>query len=71
MCGVAQEATHEDDIKAYTKPWHVTVTTGTVSFAHFTSVTKIMVGFFLNFRVLFLTHKHFHPCSLCPVLDPL
>lgn len=42
MCGIAQEDT-EDYIKAYTKPWHVTLTTGTVSFAHFTSVTKIMV----------------------------
>lgn len=30
MCGVAQEVTPEDGIKAYTNPWHVTVATGTV-----------------------------------------
>lgn len=30
MCGVAQEATPEDGVKAYTSPWHVTVATGTV-----------------------------------------
>lgn len=47
MCGIAQEATHEYDIKAYTKPWHVALTTGTVSFStKFSfSVTKIMVLF--------------------------
>lgn len=30
MCGVAQEVTQEDGPEAYTKPWHVTVTAGTV-----------------------------------------
>ncbi|XP_011607114.2 complement factor B [Takifugu rubripes] len=29
MCGVAQEVTPEDGVKAYTNPWHVTVVTGT------------------------------------------
>lgn len=34
MCGVAQEVTPEDGIKAYTNPWHVTVVTGTVRALH-------------------------------------
>lgn len=34
MCGVAQEVTQEDDIGAYTRPWHVTVTMGTVRVLH-------------------------------------
>lgn len=34
MCGVAQEVTPEDGIKAYTNPWHVTVVTGTVRVLH-------------------------------------
>lgn len=34
MCGVAQEVTEEDEIVAYTKPWHVTVTAGTVRVLH-------------------------------------
>uniref|UniRef100_H3DA21 C3/C5 convertase n=1 Tax=Tetraodon nigroviridis TaxID=99883 RepID=H3DA21_TETNG len=28
MCGVAQEVTQEGDLEAYTKPWHVTFTSG-------------------------------------------
>lgn len=48
MCGVAQEVTQEDDIEAYTKPWHVTVTAGTVRILHIFYISKCV----------FSTHTH-------------
>lgn len=62
MCGVAQEVTQEDDIEAYTKPWHVTVTMGTVRVLHIFYISKCV------FRKH--THTHICPCSPSPVSDP-
>lgn len=71
MCGVAQEVTQEDTIEAYTKPWHVTVTAGTVRVLHISAQSlKLRFFFFSTFQSVFLAHNYFYPCSLCPVSDP-
>lgn len=50
MCGVAQEVTQEDTIEAYTKPWHVTVTAGTVRVLHI-SAQSLKLSFFFFFHI--------------------
>lgn len=66
MCGVAQEVTQEGDLEAYTKPWHVTFTSGMVRVLHQTPKPS---GFLYILKCV-LAHKHFYPCSLSPASDP-
>lgn len=66
MCGIAQEATSDDEV-AYTQPWHVTVLKVTTFIYYNLLLFIFLVGFL---------HKHniFLPCRLIRqnhVLDPL